>query len=88
MSYYYKYKKYRDKYSLLKTGGTYIIGEINTFEGNGGTRSINIYKNNIFIGMVICSPFYLYGKFKPSHNIIVDVKAIEEDAYQKFIKNY
>ena len=83
--------KYQDRYILLKTQitkGAYIIGRINKFEGSGGTRAINIYKNNILIGMVVCSPYYLYGKFKPSTNIIVDVHAIEEAAYQKFIKKY
>ena len=82
---YCKYKKNREKQTVCDS---YIIGEINAFEGNGGTRAINIYKNNILIGMVICSPFYLYGKFKPSSNITVDVKLIEDEAYKKFIKNF
>jgi len=88
---YYKYIKYQDRYILLKRPiikGVYIIGKINNFEGSGGTRAINIYKNNILIGMVICSPYYLYGKFKPSTNIILDVRAIEEAAYTKFTNNY
>lgn len=87
--FFYPYIKYRTKYLQLKSqvGGSFQLGKINSFEGNGGTRAIDIYQNNIKVGMVICNPFYLYGKFK-NFGFSIDeelISRIEHDAYVKYI---
>ncbi len=70
-------------------GSSYTTGAINIFEGNGGTRAIDIYRNKILIGRVICSPFCLYGKLNLLNNSInikkSDILKIEKKGYMQFI---
>ena len=100
MNYKDKYIKYKFKYTTLRKqieeqisleGGTnkYKIGDVKQFDGSGGTKSVEIKLGDNLVGYVVCSPFYLYGSFRPinsDYNYLYKSKElIEILAYKKYI---
>ena len=101
MDYKDKYIKYKFKYSTLRKqieeqeflkGGAdkYKLGEVKTFEGSGGTKSVEIKIGNNIAGYVVCSPFYFYGSFRPinfDYNYLYKSKELIEILGYKKYKN-